>query len=42
MRFVFLHGYEIDDFSLYEESDLCYFNDSMDLHYEYETDIDLG
>ena len=36
-------GMEIDDETqLYVDSQLYYFNDCRDVHYEYETDIDLG
>lgn len=36
-------GIEIDeDTCLYEDDQLYYFNDCMDLHYEIEIDIDLG
>ena len=36
-------GIEIDeDTCLYEDEQLYYFNDCMDLHYEIEIDIDLG
>ena len=36
-------GIEIDDDTeLYVDDQLYYFNDSREVHYEYETDIDLG
>ena len=36
-------GIEIDDdIELYVDDQLYYFNDSREVHYEYETDIDLG
>ena len=37
------YSYEIDDdLRICEDFQLYYFNDDMELHYEYEADIDLG